>query len=104
MPQGNQQKIVKDYLEENIPELKLIYGEATYLLWISIEKLGNDSDEFASFLREKTGLFVNSGAPYGANGKSFIRMNIACPKAVLYDGLERLKSGVDLYKSEIKAA
>ncbi len=96
--------IVKKYLEENIADLKLIDGEATYLLWISIEKLGNDSDEFASFLREKTGLFVNSGAPYGANGKSFIRMNIACPKAVLYDGLERLKSGVGLYKSEIKAA
>ncbi|MCR5092287.1 MAG: PatB family C-S lyase [Bacilli bacterium] len=97
-------KIVKDYLEENIPELKLIHGEATYLLWISVENLGGDGASFASFLREKTGLFVNPGAHYLGNGKSFFRLNIACPKTTLLDGLERLKEGVALYKKDFLRA
>lgn len=97
-------KIVKDYLEENVPELKLIYGEATYLLWISVENLGGDGTSFASFLREKTGLFVNPGEHYLGNGKFFFRLNIACPKATLLDGLGRLKEGVALYKKDFLRA
>ncbi|MBP5091667.1 MAG: PatB family C-S lyase [Bacilli bacterium] len=97
-------KIVKDYLKENAPELKLIDGEATYLLWISVESLGGDGTAFGAFLREKTGLFVNPGEHYLGNGKSFFRLNIACPKATLLDGLERLEKGTILYKEEILRA
>ncbi|MBQ1879180.1 MAG: hypothetical protein II158_02315, partial [Bacilli bacterium] len=59
---------------------------------------------FASFLREKTGLFVNPGEHYLGNGKFFFRLNIACPKATLLDGLGRLKEGVALYKKDFLRA
>ena len=89
-------KIVRDFLEKNVPDLKLIEGSATYLLWIDarelFEKAVFDGKRPAGIIREETGLYLSDGEEYGAVGKGFLRMNIACPKSVLYDGLERLKS------------
>ena len=51
-----------------------------------------------SFIKEKTGLFLSNGTQYGTTGKTFIRMNIACPKERLKDGLNRLKEGIKLYE------
>ncbi len=54
--------------------------------------------EAAGFIREKTGLYLSEGGQYGKNGEAFLRMNVACPRAVLRDGLERLKAGVAEYE------
>ena len=89
-------EIVSKYLREKLPKVKLVRGEATYLLWLDISEIGT-SREVAGFIREKTGLFVTAGAVYGENGDSFLRMNIACPKTLLYDGLERLSAGISAY-------
>lgn len=89
-----------DYLFKNVPEVKLVNGDATYLLWIDVSHLSSDSEEFTRYLREKTGLIVNDGAEYGGNGNLFIRMNVACQREKVKDGLSRLKRGVDLYKQE----
>ena len=48
----------------------------------------------AEFLRRETGLFVSEGAEYGRTGEPFLRLNIACPRARLEDGLERLARGL----------
>ncbi len=85
---------VKSYLQTNIPELTLVDGDATYLLWINIDKLNTNSEEFTTFLREHTGLIVNEGKEYGGNGDHFIRLNVACPRARLEEGLQRLHKGV----------
>lgn len=85
---------VKAYLENNIPELTLVDGDATYLLWINIDKLNTNSEEFTSFLKEETNLIVNEGKEYGGNGDHFIRLNVACPRARLEEGLKRLHQGV----------
>lgn len=89
--------IVKQYLEENLKQLYLIPSNATYLLWINCEKITNDSKKFTDFLRKETGLFVSNGAQYGKSGQTFIRLNIACPKERLLDGLNRLKKGIEKY-------
>lgn len=89
-------KIVKAYLEENLPCLKLVDSEATYLLWIDISSLGK-SEEFADFIRKNTGLFITAGREYGESGDGFIRMNVACPKATLYEGLSRLNKGIHAF-------
>ena len=85
---------VKAYLENNIPELTLVDGDATYLLWINIDKLNTNSEEFTSFLKEEADLIVNEGKEYGGNGDHFIRLNVACPRARLEEGLKRLHQGV----------
>lgn len=90
--------IAKEYLEKNIKDLKLIEAEATYLLWIDISKISDDSLSFVKFLKEKTGLIVCEGEEYGEVSKSFIRVNIATQKERVLDGLSRLKKGVELFK------
>lgn len=87
-------KIVKKYLEENMTELRLVSSDATYLLWIDIQNRHTDSVRFVDEIRKKTGLYLSDGEQYGKTSKTFLRMNIACPRKTLLDGLERLKKGI----------
>ncbi len=87
-----------DYIESEIPGIKVVPSDATYLLWIDIIKISSCSSEAAAFIREKTGLYLSSGSSYGNAGQQFLRMNIACPRSRLSDGLQRLKQGLSLYE------
>ncbi len=87
------------YIEENIPELQVVPTEATYLLWMDCRKISQDSKELATFIREKTGLYLAEGSQYGADGNYFLRLNAACPHATLMDGLARLKQGMEHYEN-----
>ena len=82
-------------MDENIPELHVVRGDATYLLWIDVSKLGISSKELAAHIRKETGLYLSAGTAYGGPGKDFLRMNVACTKANLEDGLARLKAGIE---------
>ena len=55
-------------------------------------------EKFASDLRKETGLWITEGIHYGKSGEGFIRMNIACPRATLEDGVNRLIKGVKSYR------
>lgn len=85
---------VKNYVREHIPEISVVESEATYLLWLDCSGITQDTDVFLKTLREKTGLFLSMGSIYGGNGKCFARMNLACPKTLVLDGLQRLEKGV----------
>ena len=89
-------RIAENFIEKELPQLKAVKANATYLMWIDIKKLNVSDKEFAKFLREKTGLFITAGSAYGACGKGFFRMNVACPRSLLLDGLSRLKKGVEM--------
>jgi len=82
---------VSEFLKTEIPQIKLIPSQATYLLWLDCSKISNNTIEAAQFIRDKTGLYLSIGSQYGENGKNFVRMNIACPYEILKDGLNRLK-------------
>ena len=86
-----------EFIKKEIPKIHLVPSEATYLLWIDCRKITEDSEKLAAFLRKETGLYLSSGIQYGKTGEGFLRMNIACPRAVLKDGLQRLKGGITLY-------
>ncbi|MCH5183936.1 MAG: pyridoxal phosphate-dependent aminotransferase [Oscillospiraceae bacterium] len=92
-------RIASDFLDKELPLISLVPSRATYLLWLDCSALPGDTTAFAAFLREKTGLYLSAGAQYGGHGNRFLRMNVACPKKTLFDGLARLKRGVDLYLS-----
>lgn len=83
------------YIEESIPALKTVKGKATYLLWIDCKSLGIKSDTLAEMIREKTGLYLSEGCEYRGDGRDFLRMNLACPRSRLEDGLQRLKKAVE---------
>ena len=82
---------VLEYVRKNIPSLYIVPSQATYLLWLDCSAFTSDSKKFADEIRSKSGLFLSNGAQYGESGKSFLRMNIACPRTLLLDGLDRLK-------------
>lgn len=90
---GNR-KYAEQFITENIPELGVVKAEATYLLWIDCKKIGISSDKLAEIIREKSGLYLSEGCEYRGDGRDFLRMNLACPRSVLEDGLNRLKKSV----------
>ncbi len=92
-------RITAEYISKHIPDVKLIDGDATYLLWLDLRSLGVSSDEAYRTIREKTGLFLSKGSVYGKCGDGFLRMNVACPRSYLEDGLDRLRRGVEYIKN-----
>lgn len=83
-------KFAEDFITKNIPALKTVKAEATYLMWVDVGKTGMSGDEFAQKLRAKTGVFISGGSQYGTTGENFVRINLACPKSVLNEALERM--------------
>ncbi len=87
-------RTVADFLEGELPALKLVPSQATYLLWIDCSAVTDDTDALTAAIRERTGLYLSAGRQFGGNGERFVRMNIACPRSVLMEGLERLKTAL----------
>jgi cystathionine beta-lyase len=77
------------YIDRNIPEIKVKKPEATYLLWLDLREYGLSDNELKEKLVEDGGLALTMGGAFMGSG--FARMNIACPRYMLEDGLERLK-------------
>ncbi len=92
-------KCVSEFLGREIPELFPVNSDATYLLWIDAHALPNEGKGFAKFLRNETGLFIMDGGLYGLGGEGFLRMNVACPRSLVMEGLERLRAGAEKYKA-----
>ena len=87
-------EIVRDFLANELPVIKLVECDATYLLWLDCSALKVTSKVLSEFLRQNQGLFLSAGVDFGQNGDNFLRMNIACPKKLLRDGLDKFKVGV----------
>ncbi len=94
------------FLEDELPEVVCPPLEGTYLMWLDCraalkpgEPLEGFSERLAAFLREKHGLVLSTGTIYGASGEGFERLNIACPRTRLLDGLDRFKDGIIAYKN-----
>ena len=81
---------VCDFFGSRLPEYRIMPLEGTYLVWIDCSASGLKSEELARRLLEEQKLFVNAGGIYGSEGDNFIRLNIACPRERLEDGLQRL--------------
>lgn len=91
-------QFVIDYMKEAGLKIKPVPSDATYLLWIDCEELAGGTVQLAEFLRKEAGLYLSDGGQFGKNGENFLRMNIACPREMLRNGLERLKKGVSAYE------
>ena len=89
-------KLAEEFIRTKIPELTTVSADATYLLWIDCTALPGDLAELADFIRRESGLFVCDGREYG-NGYGFLRMNLACRRELVREGLERLKRSIDKF-------
>ena len=82
---------LRAYFAEYLPEFPVSILEGTYLVWVDCSVLNQSSDEIVKTLLEKEKLWVNEGGLYGEAGEGFIRINIACPRQQLIEGLNRLR-------------
>lgn len=90
--------VVKAFLRDQLPQVSVSDAPATYLMWLDLSRAAEDGSDLCRFIRQETGLYLSAGEIFRGNGPSFARLNIACPRAMLEDGLERLKRGVENYK------
>lgn len=91
--------LVTTFCEQSIPEVAIVHGTATYLMWIDVSQLTNDATKLETFIRQETGLFVSDGSVYRGNGHLFLRMNVASPTSMVKDGLNRLKTGIEKFEN-----
>ena len=84
----------RTYLEKNLPQIKLIEPEGTYLIWLDCRALGLPEEKLEHLIVNEAKLWLDSGAIFGEVGEGFERINIACPRAVLKEALERLHRAV----------
>lgn len=86
---------VDGYLKANIPSLKMIKAEGTYLVWIDCRELGLNDKDLDALVVDKAGLWLDGGTMFGDSGSGFQRINVACPRATLTKALDKLKSAVE---------
>ena len=86
---------VQHYLQNNIPQVKAVKMEGTYLLWLDCRELGLSQKELVSFFVNKAGLALNDGSKFGKGGKGFMRMNLGCSRKLIEQALSQLKLAVN---------
>jgi cystathionine beta-lyase len=92
--QGNLDYML-DYFNKNIPRIKIIKPQGTYLVWLDCRGLGMDNVKLQQFFREKARVGFDDGFLFGMGGDGFQRMNIACPRSILDEALSRIKNAVN---------
>ncbi|MCI7041914.1 MAG: pyridoxal phosphate-dependent aminotransferase [Lachnospiraceae bacterium] len=85
----------KKFLEERIPKVKMLEPEGTYLVWVDFRALGLSNRELEDLIIHKAGLWLDSGAIFGAAGEGFQRINVACPRVTLQTALEKIETAVN---------
>lgn len=85
---------VISYINECIPEIKVVKPEGTYLVWLDCAKLKMKSHELHDFFMKKAKVWFDEGYIFGCGGENFERMNIACPRSTIEEALSRIEKAV----------
>lgn len=79
------------FLAEHLPKVKMSPCEGSYLAWLDFREYQLSDDELMQILCDKAGVALNPGPSFGSEGSGFMRLNFACPRAVLHEALVRIK-------------
>lgn len=85
---------VADYCKQHIPQIKPNRPEGTYLVWMDCKALGLDDKELNAFMIDKAKVALDGGTWFGEEGSGYMRMNVASPRAVVKEALERIERAV----------
>lgn len=94
-------KYVTDFIAREIPQMKVVPSEATYLMWLDCQAYTKDSNKLYAFIRKESGLYLASGREYGTNGDGFLRLNVATTRKNVEDGMERLKQSMKAWEQKL---
>lgn len=90
----NNFKLTQDYLKENLPQAKFRISEATYLAWVDLSDYFEPDENLPLFFAYRAGVLLEGGNMFVQNSDCFIRLNLACPKSILLEGLKRICEAV----------
>lgn len=91
---GENIRFVADYCKEHIPQIKPNKPEGTYLLWLNCKELGLKDEDLHNLMVNEAKVALNGGTGFGLEGSGYMRMNVACPRVLLEEGLSRIKKAV----------
>jgi len=83
-------QFVDSFLKSNLPEIKMQIPDATYLLWLNFAEWNMNQKELKDHLVKKAKVGLNDGMTFGAEGKGYMRLNVASPRSILQEALERI--------------
>lgn len=86
---------VLDFCNKHLPMLKPMRPQASFLMWLDCRQLGLPQNELVDLFVNKARLALNDGTMFGDEGEGFMRLNVACPRSVLINALERLANAID---------
>jgi cystathionine beta-lyase len=83
-------EFVRAFLQQHLPLIKLVAPDGTYLLWLDCRAMELNDKELESFFVQQAGVGLSPGRMFGEQGSGFMRMNIAAPRSVVTEALERI--------------
>jgi len=92
---GGNLDYIRRFLQTELPEIKMIEPQGTYLLWLDCRNLGMDSHSLHKFMLDDAKVGMEDGYIFGEAGHGFMRMNIATPKSILTEALNRIKQAYE---------
>ena len=87
-------KLLRSFLEANIPQIKLVEPQGTYLVWLDCTSLGLSDKALDELIIHRAKLWLDAGTMFGQGGSGFQRINIACPRSLLQQAFEQLARGL----------
>ena len=88
-------QFLKEFVKNELPDVKYIEPEGTYLGWLDFNSLGLNDEELKNLILNEAKVALDGGKLFGSGGEGFQRINVACPKSILEETMQRIKKVVD---------
>jgi len=88
-------RLLKEFVTNELPDVKYIEPEGTYLAWLDFNSLGLNDEDLKNLILNKANIALDAGKLFGLGGEGFQRINVACPKLILEETMQRIKKVVD---------
>jgi len=93
---------LEQYVAEHIPQLTVIRPEGTYLVWLDCRRLRLGKWELKRLMLEEAGVYLDEGFIFGPEGEGFERINIACPRTILVEALDRIRQAIGRLPADVQ--
>jgi cystathionine beta-lyase len=87
---GENYRFLREFLGERLPDVQVIEPEGTYLVWVDFRPMGVEKQFCRDRLMDEARVYLDDGSLFGPEGEGFARFNIACPRSILAEALERI--------------
>ncbi len=88
-------EFMRAWLAEHLPQVTIVPPEATYLIWCDFSRLGLSPEDRKTLLMDHARVYIDEGEKFGPEGSGFERFNLACPRSILVEALQRIKTAID---------